>query len=145
MFTKLDKIFKVYWDKYVNRETITYAIAGVLTTVVNYFSYYLFCRIMGIETLIANVIAWVIAVVFAYIINDKWVFQSIKVSVRNEIEKIIKFFGARIFSLIVEEAGLLLFVSILGWNDLIVKAALAVVVIIMNYFFSKLFIFNKKL
>lgn len=145
MFTKLDKIFKVYWDKYVNRETITYAIAGVLTTVVNYFSYYLFCKIIGIETLIANVIAWVIAVVFAYIINDKWVFQSLKVSMRNEIEKIMKFFGARIFSLIVEEAGLLLFVSILGWNDLIVKAALAVVVIIMNYFFSKLFIFNKKL
>lgn len=144
MFTKLDKIFKVYWDKYVNRETITYAIAGVLTTVVNYFSYYLFCRIIGIETLIANVIAWVIAVVFAYIINDKWVFRSLKVSIRNEIEKIIKFFGARIFSLIVEEVGLILFVSILGWNDLIVKAALAVVVIIMNYFFSKLFIFNKK-
>ena len=134
----------IYWNKFVNRETITYLIAGVLTTVVNFIAYYLFCNIMGIQNLIANGIAWVIAVIFAYVINDLWVFRSARAGIRREIEKIGKFFGARVLSFVVEEAGMFLFVDIIGWNNMIVKAALAVIVIILNYFFSKLYIFNKK-
>ena len=144
MLNNFQEKFKPYWDKFVNRETITYVIAGVLTTVVNFIAYYLFCNIIGIENLIANGIAWVIAVVFAYIINDLWVFRSERASIRRQIEKISKFFGARILSFVVEEAGMFLFVDIIGWNNMIVKAALAVIVIILNYFFSKLYIFNKK-
>jgi len=145
MFNKVKEKFIIYWDKFVNRETITYLIAGILTTVVNFISYHLFCNILGIENLIANAIAWVVAVVFAYIINDLWVFQSKRVGMRQEIEKITKFFGARICSFVIEETGMLFFVNILQLNNLIVKAFLAVIVIILNYFFSKLFIFNKRL
>lgn len=144
MLNNFHEKFRPYWDKFVNRETVTYLIAGVLTTVVNFIAYYLFCNIMGVENLIANGIAWVIAVVFAYVINDLWVFQSERAGIRREIEKISKFFGARILSFVVEEAGMFLFVDIIGWNNMIVKAALAVIVIILNYFFSKLYIFNKR-
>jgi putative flippase GtrA len=128
----------------VNRETITYAIAGVMTTVVNFVTYHLFCNIIGVENLIANGIAWVVAVIFAYIINDLWVFQSIRGNLRGELEKVAKFFSARVLSFVVEEAGMFLFVDILALNNLIVKAGLAIIVIILNYFFSKLYIFNKK-
>lgn len=143
MFAYLQEKIKPYYDKLINRETITYIIAGVLTTVINYISYYWFCRILGIETLVANIIAWVIAVSFAYLINARWVFQSKKTGLRSEVDKIMKFFGARICSLALEEAGMLLFVTLLDLNDLIVKACLNILVIVVNYFFSKLIIFNK--
>lgn len=143
MFNKQMIKLKPLWKRVVNRETITYGIAGVLTTLVNIYSYYLFCNILGIKNLIANAIAWIVAVVFAYIVNDIWVFQSKVEGLRKEVLKIAKFFGARIVSFLVEEAGLYVFVDVLHWNNLIVKAGLAVVVIILNYLFSKLYIFNK--
>jgi putative flippase GtrA len=135
---------KNIWAKLVNRETITYMIAGILTTIVNFISYYVFCNLLGIENLFANVIAWIIAVIFAYVINYVWVFRSKKGEKKQEIEKVSKFFGARLFSLGVEELGLFVLVNILNWNNLIVKASLAIIVIVLNYFFSKVFIFNEK-
>ncbi|WMJ88585.1 GtrA family protein [Anaerocolumna sp. MB42-C2] len=143
MFQNSPEAFKAIWKRVVNRETVTYGIAGVLTTLVNYAAYYIFCNRIGIENLIANIIAWIIAVIFAYVINDIWVFKDHISNIRLEVIKVIKFFGARLFSLIVEEAGLFLFVDLLSLNNLVVKAALAVIVIILNYFFSKLYIFKK--
>lgn len=127
----------------LSREVITYGIAGVLTTVVNYISYYVLCNILGIENLIANAIAWVIAVVFAYEVNARVVFLSPRDTIREEAVKVSKFFGARVLSFLVEELGLFVFVNVLGYHNLIVKAILAVVVIIMNYILSKLFIFKE--
>lgn len=143
MFRKLLGVYKSIWNKTVNRETITYAIAGALTTLVNYGAYYIFCNKIGIENLIANIIAWIIAVIFAYIVNDIWVFRAHKENIWLEAVKVAKFFGARLLSLAVEEAGLFVFVDLLTWNNLAVKAVLAIIVIILNYFFSKLYIFNK--
>ncbi len=144
MYNQLQSKIRLLWDKFVNRETITYAVAGVLTTLVNFCSYHFFCNILGIKNLVANAIAWVIAVIFAYMINNIWVFQSKSKGIRNEIEKITKFFGARICSFGIEEVGLYVFVDIFFWNNMLVKAGLAVIVIILNYIFSKLFIFNNK-
>lgn len=144
MINNLQEKLKPYLDKLINRETITYAVAGVLTTFVNFLAYHMLCNVVGIENLIANGIAWVIAVIFAYLINDLWVFQAKSAGIRDEIEKISKFFGARIFSFIIEESGMFLFVDVMKLNNLIVKAGLAVIVIILNYIFSKMFIFTKK-
>ncbi len=132
------KIIKIV----LSREFITYTIAGVATTLVNYLSFHLLCNIMGIEDLTANAIAWVLAVSFAYIVNAKIVFQQKKDSVKGEAIKVTKFFGARILTFVVEELGILIFVKICGYNNLIVKAGLAVVVIILNYILSKLYIFK---
>lgn len=144
MMNQLPRQLRPIWERFVNRETITYAVAGVLTTIVNFFSYHFFCNILGITNLIANAIAWVIAIIFAYVVNDIWVFQSITKGIRKEIEKITKFFGARICSFGVEEVGLYVFVDMFHWNNLLVKAGLAVIVIILNYIFSKLYIFNDR-
>lgn len=128
--------------KIVNRETIAYIIAGVLTTIVNFISYESLYR-LGFENLTANAIAWVIAVIFAYIVNKKQVFLSKSRSVSEEASKMSKFFGARIITLVVEQAGMYIFVDVLGFYRLLVKAIIAVIVIILNYLFSKIFIFNK--
>jgi putative flippase GtrA len=131
------------WKKVVNRETITYAIAGALTTVVNFVSYEGLYR-RGIPNLVANALAWVIAVTFAYIVNKINVFRSHSDDVKDEVSKVTKFFGARVITLIIEESGMWLFTELISFPRLLVKACLAVIVIILNYLFSKLFVFNKK-
>ncbi|HWT26552.1 MAG TPA: GtrA family protein [Mobilitalea sp.] len=131
------------FQKIVNRETISYTIAGVLTTVVNLVSYEGLYRI-GFSNLNANGLAWVIAVTFAYIVNKWTVFASKSHSLTEEIAKIVKFYGARVVTLGVEQLGMYIFVEQLGIYRWFVKAGLAVLVIILNYIFSKLYIFNKK-
>ena len=133
----------VLYGKLVNRETITYAIAGVLTTVVNFISYEWMYR-LGLSNLTANCIAWVIAVTFAYVVNKWTVFQSKSKNAKDETFKVIKFFGARLITLGVEQLGLYIFVEHMGIHRWIIKAALAIIVIILNYIFSKLYIFNKE-
>ena len=139
----MEKIKKL-WKLVVNRETITYGIAGVSTTIVNFVAYHLFCNIMHIENLIANAIAWVIAVAFAYVVNARWVFQDKQEDAASESKKVVKFFGARIVTFGVEELGMFILVDLLKGNNLIMKAIVAVLVIILNYIFSKLFVFTKK-
>lgn len=135
---------KNLWRKFVNRETIVYGIAGVMTTAVNMVTYYLLCYGVRMNHLVANIIAWIVAVTFAYFVNAGWVFHDKRTSVREEISKMVKFFLARILSLGVEEGGLFLFVNLLGWNNMAVKAGMAVIVIILNYICSKFYVFTGK-
>ena len=139
IMTKLIGLYK----KIINRETITYGIAGVLTTIVNFASYEGLYR-LGVPNLTANAIAWVIAVAFAYVVNKKNVFLSKSDTVKDEASKLTKFFGARLVTLAVEQLGMYIFINRLGFYRLLVKACLAVIVIILNYIFSKLYIFNEK-
>jgi putative flippase GtrA len=147
----LGKYQKIY-DKFINRETISYTIAGVLTTVVNFASYYALFHLgmaclgkdnKGFITLTANAIAWLIAVIFAYVVNRNNVFQSSSDTIKDEVSKIGKFFGARLVTLGAEEFGMYLFSVLMNFNSLLVKAVLAVFVIIINYVFSKVYIFKK--
>lgn len=140
------------------REIITYVIAGGLTTLVNLITFQLFNNLLGQEKyLISNIIAWVVGVIFAYIINKLWVFESKSWQANVILKEIPKFVGARLFSLLVEEFGLWLFVDklrfdrfsfdLFGFNingKLISKLVLAVIVVILNYVFSKLVIFKTK-
>lgn len=132
------------WKLFVNRETITYGIAGVSTTIVNFAAYHLFCNILHIENLIANAIAWVVAVSFAYVVNARWVFREAAEDAVGESRKIAKFFGARVATFLVEEAGMFVLVDLMHGPNMIMKAIVAVAVIILNYIFSKLFVFTKK-
>ncbi|HKL80529.1 MAG TPA: GtrA family protein [Mobilitalea sp.] len=131
------------FNKLFNRETITYGIAGVLTTLINFISYEGLYR-LGFSNLKANLLAWVIAVTFAYIVNKLNVFHSKSETVKDEALKVTKFYGARLVSLGVEQLGIYIFVEVLGVYRWIIKGALSVIVIILNYVFSKLYIFNKK-
>ncbi len=128
--------------KVVNRETIAYLIAGILTTIVNFISYESLYR-LGFKNLTANAIAWVVAVTFAYIANKKQVFQSKSNNVNDEARKVSKFFGARLITLVVEQVGMFIFIDVLGFYRLFVKAVIAVIVTILNYILSKIFVFNR--
>ena len=132
---KQSSLIMKLWKKYVTRELITYAVAGVMTTVVNLVLFHLLCNVWHLDEMIGNIIAWIGAVLFAYIINDIWVFRSKWEGSSKELSKFLKFVG---------EVGLFVFVKGLHFNNMIVKAALSVIVILMNYIFSKLFIFTKK-
>ena len=129
-------------QKFLNKETITYVIFGVLTTAVNYVSYWLF-RKADISFLIANVMAWIVAVCFAYITNKLFVFESKSFAFKVLVKEIPSFIGARVLSLLFEEAFLAIAVHF-GMNDMIAKIIAAVVVVILNYFASKFIIFKKK-
>ena len=140
------------------KEIINYIIFGVLTTVVNFAVFWLFNRLLGKNYyLVSNIIAWIVAVAFAYITNKIWVFESKVTKPKALAKEIVEFFIARLLSLGVEEAGLLILVDLMKFKDLnfnlftftitgelIAKVILAVVVVILNYIFSKFIIFKKQ-
>jgi len=127
--------------KIINRETISYVIAGIFTTSVNFICYEALYW-LGLSNLSANAAAWVISVGFAYFVNKQNVFHSKSENIRDEIFKILKFYGARLVTLVIEEAGMYIFVELMGVYRWIVKGSLSVIVIILNYIFSKFYIFK---
>ena len=108
---------------------------------VNYIVYYL-CRFFGIHYQICNVLAWIVAVTVAYFTNKIYVFESRSFSPAVLVREIILFAGARIFSLVCEMGFMWLTVDLMGGDDRIMKLIAAVFVVIINYVFSKLFIFK---
>ncbi|MCR5684792.1 MAG: GtrA family protein [Lachnospiraceae bacterium] len=128
-------------EKLLTREIITYLIAGVLTTLVNLAASYLFYDILGWNENLVTIVAWVIAVVFAYVINSSWVFRSKYESIPKEAAKVGKFFAARLFTYVIEALGVFIFITKMGFNYWVIKIVLMVIVTVLNYFFSKFMIF----
>ncbi len=129
--------------KFCTREIITYLIAGALTTIVNFVVSYLLYNIIGIDENITTVVAWIIAVAFAYVVNNFWVFRKGNEGTKRETEKVGKFVAARLLTLVIEWAGIYIFVTKLEIGYWFIKIPLAVIVTVLNYIFSKLFIFIK--
>ena len=123
------------------QEYISYLVFGALTTLVNLVIFYLLVRWMNY--LAANVIAWIGAVVFAYIVNKLFVFESERTDPRGLLFEISAFFAARRLSLGLEEGILFLFVEQLGCRAGIVKLFAQILVVVFNYVASKLVIFRK--
>ena len=142
MSLKLFSFINPFYKKY--KEALLYLFFGVLTTLINIVVFYLFTEIIPLDELIANVIAWIIAVLFAYITNRIWVFSSHCATKADFIKEILSFYGGRVFTLLVEEGILLVFIKLLSMNALAVKIIAQVVIIILNYIISKLFVFKKK-
>lgn len=145
MSSNKDNLINKVMKKLLSREVITYLIAGGLTTVVNFVVYGVLFNYLDVANMVANTIAWVVAVIFAYIVNNYWVFQNDTSSSKKEGEKLVKFFSARIVTLIIESAGMFFFIDVLKLYqyNMIVKGFIAIIVIVLNYIFSKLFVFDK--
>ena len=132
------------------KEQISYLFFGVLTTLVNWIVYTLSLKFTGISVEIANVLAWIIAVIFAYITNKIFVFQSKGLNFLNTLKEIGLFFASRITSGLFEILGFPLLYyaglnqSILGIDGFVAKVLISIIVIILNYVFSKLIVFKKK-
>ena len=135
------KPFISIYDKY--KEAVLYLFFGALTTLVNILSYTLLTKIFNIEYMLSNVTAWILSVLFAYITNKIYVFESKTQEKKELLKEIISFFVARILSLILDMIIMYIGISVLHINDLLIKILSNVLVIISNYFMSKIFIFNK--
>ena len=150
----MDKLKKIF-----NRETILYLFFGVMTTVVNYVVFWLCYEVLlGREgSLIANAVAFVAAVIFAFVVNKVFVFESKSWALAVVLKEIPPFVASRVASFGIEELGLFISESLLGWNEIVVlrwmgtaidgvtltKLALSVIVVIVNYVFCKWFVFKK--
>ena len=138
MIQRIKALIVQYW------EVLSYLIFGVLTTVVNYCVYLPVYNILGLSASVSNVIAWVVAVAFAYLTNKPFVFRSHDWSAKTVIPELTKFVGCRVASGAAETLILLVSVDILHWNGNIWKLVTSVLVVVMNYVASKLVVFKKK-
>lgn len=126
------------------KEIVDYVIFGGLTTLVNWAVFFPLFNFCNVEKLTANTIAWIISVIFAYVTNKIFVFHSERKDAGFVAVEFLKFAGGRLFSLGVETLSLWLLSDILSVNTNISKIVVAVIVVILNYVLSKLFIFAGK-
>ena len=130
------------WQKYL--QLILYVFFGGCTTLINTFVYHACAEWLGMSTLLANGLAWVVAVFFAYITNRIWVFHSKEKTTRGILREMGSFVGARVLTGLLDEGIMYLFVDVLRLPGLPVKIFSNIIVIVLNYVFSKLIIFKKK-
>lgn len=137
---KIKELYKKY------EEIINYIIVGGLTTVVSLGSYYIcVLTVFDPENALllqaANIISWVLSVTFAFFANRKVVFKS---KSKNIMGEAVKFYGARVLTLLIDMGVMFLAVSVLHFNDKIMKIVSNVIILILNYIISKFFVFVKK-
>lgn len=125
-------------------DVLAYLFFGGLTTAVNYVVYLPCYNLLGLSAAVSNVIAWVAAVAFAFLTNKPFVFMSHDWSPEVMLPELTKFVGCRIGSGLLETAIIFLTVDCLAWNGNWMKLLTSVLVVILNYFGSKLLVFRKK-
>lgn len=136
---KLKQIIK----KVCTKEVILYGIFGILTTVVNLGSFYILTNVIKLEENISNIIAILLAVIFAYFTNKDLVFNSNAKTLKQKIKQFTKFMSGRAFTMVVEWVGCkLLFLTPIP--QMLSKLAMTIIVIILNFFISKFFAFKKQ-
>ena len=136
----MKELFKKY------EEIIRYLIIGVLTTLVSLCTYYLLVITLldpnnGLQLQIANIICWVVSVTFAYFTNRKFVF---KMEDNANLKEASNFYFSRVSTLLIDMILMYVFVTKFNFNDKIIKLVVQVVVIVLNYIFSKFMVFNEK-
>lgn len=134
----LKRLILKYWD------ILSYLFFGGLTTVVNYVVYLPCYNLLGFSAAVSNVIAWAAAVLFAFLTNKPFVFKSHDWSAKTVWPEFTKFVGCRIGSGALETVIIFVTVDLLCWNGNWMKLATSVLVVILNYFASKLLVFRKQ-
>ena len=125
-------------------EGINYLIFGFLAFVLNYVLYYLFAGVLDIHHLVSTVLSWALTVVFAYWTNRTFVFKSKNKDAKSLWEEFVSFIGARVATELLELGLMFLMVDCADLNEYISKFVCQVLVIVANYFLSKLWIFKEK-
>ena len=137
------KNIKKIIKKVLTKEIMLYIVFGVLTTIINLASFFIMNSILKWNENVSNFIAILLAVIFAYITNKDLVFHSKAESIKEKFQEFCKFMLGRAFTMIVEFVGGL-FLFKLPIPNIISKATLTIVVIILNFFISKFFAFKSK-
>lgn len=138
MLSKLKALIGNYW------EIVIYMLFGCITTVANYLVYLPLYNWGGLSATLSNAVAWVAAVIVAFVTNKPFVFKSNDWSAKVVIPEFAKFVGCRVASGLLETLALGLTVDLLCWNGNVMKLVTSVVVVILNYIGSKLLVFKSK-
>ena len=130
---------------YLNyKEIVNYLFFGVLATIVNFVSYFIFARVLKIDEVIGSGLSWFVSVLFAYATNKIFVFDSKTETKKGLLKECASFFLARIVSGITCDVGTFaLMVKVFHINDIVSKIVTQVMVVIVNYLFSKFVVFRK--
>ncbi len=141
MIKKIKDLYKKY------QEIISYLIVGGLTTVVSLLSFYLtrtliFTSNIQFDIQASNIISWILAVLFAFVTNKKYVFKS-KETGYQKLKEMIKFYLSRVTTLLIEMLTMWILTGPLNINDMISKIIVQFIIVILNYVFSKIFVFKK--
>lgn len=135
---KLIEFVKKHWD------ILSYLFFGVMTTVVNYAVYLPLYNGLRLSATVSNVIAWAVAVAFAFLTNKPFVFCSHDWSAKVVWPELAKFVGCRIGSGLAETAIIFIAVDLLQGNGNLWKLLTSILVVVLNYVASKLLVFKKK-
>lgn len=145
MEKKMKKLWDYGWNLYKQHEEgFSYLIFGFLAFVLNYVLYFLFESLLGIDYMIATVLSWILTVIFAYWTNRTFVFRSKNTAVLSLFKEFVSFIGARVATEVIELLFMYLTVDLAGMNSYVAKLIGQVLVIVSNYFLSKLWIFKEK-
>lgn len=130
------------WARFVNRETVSYFIFGVLTTAVDWLVYPLM-RWFGHSVALSSIASWAAAVIFAFVTNKLFVFQSYTFRPKELGREFVSFVSCRALTGAFTVVAMVVIVDVMGWNEWIGKVAVSALSLVLNYIFSKLFIFKK--
>lgn len=137
----MEKIKELY-KKY--KEPINYLFFGACATVVNFITFTICFNWFKINDIISQAIAWIVAVIFAYVTNKLFVFEAKTNTKKDFIKEITSFMLGRVFTFLVCDIGTYYFMTrILGINEYITKLITQVLTIVLNYAISKLIVFKK--
>ena len=134
----MKKIFELY-RKY--KEIFWYLVVGGLTTLVSYGTFALFVSLFNLNATLSEALSWACAVLFAYPTNKLLVFENHS---KNILKEFCSFVLSRVATGVFGVLVILLFVDTLGGNEYLMKAISSVVILVLNYVFSKLITFRKK-
>lgn len=135
---KLGALLKRHWD------VVSYLFFGALTTAVNYIVYLPCYNYLGVSASASNIIAWIVAVIFAFLTNKPFVFKSHDWSASVVLPELVKFAGCRIGSGFLETVIIFITVDWLCWDGNWMKLLTSILVVVVNYFGSKLLVFKNK-
>ncbi len=124
-------------------EFLRYMFIGIFTSLIDYVSYHILYHTFHVNISVSNVISIILAIIFAYVANKIFVFQTHCKTQKALIIEAASFFASRLFTMVLEVVGVELFVNVLQWNADLGKIISQIVVIIMNYIFSKFIVFKK--
>lgn len=139
----IKELWNKIWKQFVNRETISYLIFGVLTTAVDWLVYPLM-RWLGYSVGFSSAIAWAAAVLFAFVTNKLFVFQSYGAGPKKLLEEFLSFVSCRAITGIFTVGAMVVMVDYMGLNEWFGKFMVSAISLLLNYVMSKLFIFKNK-
>ena len=122
---------------------ILYVAFGLLTTAINYVVYFPLFYIAGFSAVVSNIFSWIASVLFAFLTNKSLVFSSRNWSFLLVLHELTVFLGCRLLTGVIETVVLFVCVDFLGLNGAFWKLGLSFVIVVLNYFCSKLLVFRQ--